>query len=189
MANFLQTLRLFRRDVRLFLIATAFLGFSFFGISTLLLNLYLLRLGYGPEFLGLVNGAGALGLAGVSLFAGMVGKRWGYRRTLATGLVLDMVGLGLLPFAEFVPAGWQVGWLLATNTLAWIGGATFVVNSSPFLMAATKPQERNHAFSMQSALMPLAGFAGNLIGGLMPGIFAGILGFSLNESAPYRFPL
>jgi hypothetical protein len=39
MVHYLKILRLFSRDVRLFLITTALLGFTYFGIYTLLLNL------------------------------------------------------------------------------------------------------------------------------------------------------
>ena len=62
-ADYLQALRLLHRDVRLFLFASAFVGFTYFGIYTLLLNLYLLRLGYGPAQIGLINGAGPLAMA------------------------------------------------------------------------------------------------------------------------------
>ena len=47
MNDYLKTLRRFNRNVRLLFVANAILGFVFFGIYALLLNLYLLRLGYG----------------------------------------------------------------------------------------------------------------------------------------------
>ena len=52
---YLQKLRLFSRDVRLFLVSSGVIGFSYFGITSVLLNLYLLRLRYGHEFVGLVS--------------------------------------------------------------------------------------------------------------------------------------
>ena len=41
-------------------------GFTFDGIRAVLLDLYLLRLGYDPEFIGLVNGVAALAFTLVS---------------------------------------------------------------------------------------------------------------------------
>ena len=61
--TYIHTLRLFNRDVRLYLISAALIGFTFLGIYAVLFNLYLLRLGYGPEFIGTVNGVSQLGFA------------------------------------------------------------------------------------------------------------------------------
>jgi predicted MFS family arabinose efflux permease len=56
-------------------------------------------------------------------------------------------------------------------------------------MRATGTAEREHAFSLQVALWPLAGFVGSLLGGLLPGFFARVLGVSLASAAAYRYPL
>ena len=65
--TYLQTLQILNRDVRLYLAATATYGFAQEGIRGVLLNLYLLRLGYGPRFIGLVSA--------VALLAAVVGRR------------------------------------------------------------------------------------------------------------------
>ena len=65
--DYLRALRLFSRDVRMYLLAAALFGLTYFGFTTVLLNLYLLRLGYDPAFIGLANGITALAFA-VSLF-------------------------------------------------------------------------------------------------------------------------
>jgi hypothetical protein len=62
--NFLQMVRQFDRDLVLFMFASALVGFCLFGgIFSLLFNLYLLRLGYGPVFVGQVNAIGSLAFA------------------------------------------------------------------------------------------------------------------------------
>lgn len=175
--------------MRLYLITAALSGFTWDGIHAVLFNLYLLRLGYGPEFIGLVNAASALAFSAFCLPAGALGTRWGSRRMLITSVGLMVAGLGLLPLAESIPTTWQTGWLLATSVLAWVGLALYYVNGMPFLMSATGPGERNHAFSVQIALAPLAGFAGSLIGGALPRVFATVLGVSLEDPASYRYPL
>ena len=63
MATYIANLRLLSRDVRLFLVAAALIGFSWDGVRTVLLNIYLLRLGYGPEDVGVINGIGAFAFA------------------------------------------------------------------------------------------------------------------------------
>ena len=66
-----EALALFNRDVRLVLFSQALIGFTIFGgVYTVLLNLYLLRLGYGPQMIGQVNAVGALSFALLSMPAG-----------------------------------------------------------------------------------------------------------------------
>ena len=187
--TYLQKLRLFSRDVHLYLVTAALSGFTWDGIRAVLFNLYLLRLGYGLEFIGLVNAAGALAFSVFCLPAGALGTRWSSRRMMITGVGLMAAGNGLLPLAEFIPTTWQTGWLLVTSVLAHLGLALYYVNGLPFLMSATGPEERNHAFSMQIALTPLAGFAGSLVGGALPKVFAAVLSVSPEAPASYRYPL
>lgn len=186
MSAYFKTLRSFNHNLRLFFTATAVQGFVFFGIYTLLLNLYLLRLGYGPSFIGLVNAAGPLSLALASLPAGLLSRRTGCRKALMLGYFGLSLGLGLLPLSEFLPEFLEREWVLGSYVLAWLFSSLIVVNFSPYLMGATSEDERNHAFSIQNALWPVAGFAGNLVGGLLPSVFAVFSGVDLDSPVPYR---
>lgn len=99
-----EALSLFNRDVRLVLFSQALLGFTIFGgVYTVLLNLYLLRLGYGPQLIGQVNAVGALSFALLSMPAGVLANRWGARRSMIVGTVVAALGFGLLPLGEFAP--------------------------------------------------------------------------------------
>jgi predicted MFS family arabinose efflux permease len=57
------------------------------------------------------------------------------------------------------------------------------------VMDIAGPEERTHAFSVQTALLALAAFSGALIGGFLPRIFAGVMGMTLQQPGPYRLPL
>lgn len=176
--------------MRLYLVSSALFGFSFFGgIYSVLLNLYLVRLGYGPDFVGLVNGSGMLALALFAFPAGTLGTRLGSRRGLILGLSMIIAGLGLLPLAELTPSALRSAWLVLTYMLAWLGVALYFVNTNPFLMSVTSPVERNHVFSIQAALWPIAGFAGSLAGGVLPGRIAALLDVGLDQPVPFRYPL
>jgi MFS family permease len=188
-AAYLQKLKLFSRDVRLYLITVALIGFTMNGIWAVLFNLYLLRLEYTPEFIGLVHATSMLAFSIFCVPAGTLGTRWGGRHVLIMSTIMLTIGNGLLPLAEFIPAPWQAGWLLATSAFTRFGLAAYYVNSMPFVMGVTRSEERNHAFSMQVALEPLAGFAGSLIGGTLPEVFAAVLHTSLEEPASFRYPL
>jgi MFS family permease len=186
---YLQKLRLFSRNVRLFLVAAAMLGFAWDGIRIVLFNLYLLRLGYGTEAIGLINAVGSLAFSLFAVLLGTFGASWNGRRSLVAGTGLMVIGLALLPLAGAMPSIWQTGWLYAANVLAYLGLAVWWVYSIPFLVAATGSGERNHAFSVQIAIAPLAGVAGSLVGGALPGIFANLRGFSAEDPAAYGYAL
>lgn len=182
--TYLQKLRLVSREIRLYLVTTALVGFCYMGIYVVLFNLYLLRLGYGPEFLGLVSSASSLAYAISSFPAGALGRRWGIRRTAIAGVSLIVADLGLPPLAEMAPATMQPAWLLVTYSQAWCGASLYGVNADVFIIGATGPEERSYAFSMQMATWPLAGFAGSLVGGLLPGLFATVSHTLLAHPAP-----
>jgi MFS family permease len=188
--EYVRAVRSFSRDARLLLATAALFGFTVFGgITPTLLNLYLLRLGYGTEFIGLFNAAGGLSVAALCLPAGAFGARWGPRRVLIAGSILLALGNGLLPLAGLVSDGWRSAWLLSMNVVGALGLALYVTNTSPFLMAASGGRERNHLFAVQSAAGPLAAFAGSLIGGFLPGLFAALTGAPLDQPEPFAYPL
>src|SRR5688500_8035495 len=105
--NYIRTLRDLNRNVLLYLAATAGLGLAFDGgVFSVLFNLYLLRLGFGPEFIGQVAGAGLLSFSLTSLPAGSIGERWGYRHVMVAGLVMIVAGGILLPLSPLLPNQW-----------------------------------------------------------------------------------
>ncbi|MGB5048095.1 MAG: hypothetical protein WBO46_04115, partial [Caldilineaceae bacterium] len=184
------TLQLFSRNVRLFLFSAFLVGFGFDGgIFSVLFNLYLLRLGYGPEAVGAINSAGLFAFAIFSLPAALFGNWWGVRRMILVGLGVMLLGAGLLPAAELWGGGWQQAGLTGAYIVVFLGLSLYFVNSAPFMMASTAPAKRDHLFSMQTGLMATAAFAGSLIGGALPALFAPLLGTTLEFPAPYRLPL
>ena len=187
--SYLHLLKDSSRNARLYFITTSLIGFTLEGVHVLLFNLYLLRLGYGPEFIGLINGIGMCAFAIFSLPAGRLTQRWGCRRTMLAGLVLVIVGYGLLLLTELEPGIGRNIWLIATYVVVTVGEAIYFVNTAPFLMNATSGKERNHIFSVYAAIGSLAGFAGNLTGGILPTFLSLVLGDSLSQPAPYRWAL
>ncbi|HEY65439.1 MAG TPA: MFS transporter [Caldilineae bacterium] len=188
--RYVHTLSLFSRDAKLYLLSNMLISLvNYGGIVTVLANLYLLRLGYNTKAIGLINGVAPLAYALFAPVAGWLGGRFDIRRIMLIGLFVTMSGTLLFSITQHVPAAWQFGWLIATWTAMGLGLALFWVNSSPFLMSATTPPERNHVFSMSSALAPIANFSGSIIAGITPGLFALALHTSLDDPAPFRYAL
>lgn len=183
MKKYFTILKQFNGNLRLFFMATAVHSFIFFGIYTLLLNLYLLRLGYGSAFIGLVNGLAPLVLAGASLPITVITRRLGSRKVMIMGYATVAVGFFLLPLSPYVAEPIREAWIVSSYAFSWIGGAFFVVNSSPYIMGTTQESEQQHAFAIFSGVMPLFGFIGNLVGGFLPGFFAGLFSVTLDLTA------
>jgi MFS family permease len=183
-------LRSVGRPALLYLGAIALVGFAIDGgVYSVLFNLFLLRLGYGTEQIGLINAAAQLTFAVSALPAGGLGARFGTRRMLLLGLALMLAGCALLPIADVIPAGARLAWMLAMVAMLYFGIALYYVNTAPFLLGMIAPSERNHMFGLQSALLAVAAFGGGIAGGLFPPFFASLLGVSLDEPAPYRYAL
>ena len=188
--DYISKLRLISRDARLLLSVSGLAGLTVWGgIYSVLLNLYLLRLDYGTQFIGLVNSVGLLSVGVLSLPAGIISTRLGTRRMLIAGVGVSAAGFVALPLVEFTPAGVRAPLILIAYLVGYIGMTLWAVNTSPCLAAATSEQERSHAFSVRMGLMSLAAFVGSLIAGFLPGIAAAFLGSSLKDPAPYRYTL
>ena len=187
--SYLAALRGLSRNVRLVLLAAALQGFAISGIYGVLLNLFILRLGHGPEFVGLVNGTGLLASALFCLPASAVGRRFGSRRAMLAGIALIALGYVALPLTQLLPLALTPYALVAAYLTANLGNALKGVNVIPYVMSATRPEARSHAFSLQHAITPGAAFLGSLTGGLLPAFFAGRLGTAVTDPLPYGIAL
>jgi MFS family permease len=180
---------LLNRNVRLFLGTAALLSGSLFGSYAILLNLFLLRLGYGTAFIGLANGAGLICWAIASPIAGARANRIGYRRLMLIGLSGVVGGSTLMPFGAAFEGTTRGVWLVVSHAITFTGAGVFFVNMQPFMMGTVVPKLRSRVFSLSSATFPTAGFAGSLIGGFLPGLFAGWLGLATDDPATFRYSL
>lgn len=159
--DFLAAARLFSRPARIYLLAE-FLVWTAHGVFGVLFNLYLVEAGFPESFVGRALSMNALGLALAALPAGVLAERWGRRRTLVLGAVLE--GLGHLARASFT----HPGAILATGFAIGTGQAMFQIAAAPFLTEHSTPRERTHLFSTFFASALLAGVLGSALGGLMP---------------------
>jgi MFS family permease len=184
-----RILRTFDRSFWLTTAAWGLTAFAYFGVQAVLLNLYLLRLGFSLEFIGGLIGAGQITWALAALPAGAVGRRMGLRATLASAHILQALGFGLLLLVEALPRPWWNAWLYGTWMLLWVGAALQAVNSVPYMMHLVTETQRNHAFSSQGIVQVLMAFAGSVVAGLLPGLVVARFGGSLDLPGPYRWAL
>lgn len=162
--DYRDAVRSFSPPARQFLLAVL-LAWTGQGVFQVLFNLYLLEGGYNEAFIGRAISLGGVGLAVTALPAGWLADRWGRRRCLILGGVLEGAGL-LLRATVMAPAV-----IYGSSFLAGAGQSLIAIAAAPFLTEHSTPRERTHLFSAFFASELLAGVVGSLIGGWLPGVF------------------
>ena len=185
----IQSIRDFNPQAKLFFAGLFGLCFVVDGVYNVLLNLFLLRMDYGTEFIGLVNAAGLLTFAFSSLIAGVGGSRISNTALMKAGAIASLFGALLLPQVIWVPAGWRETWLVAHVTIMFGGFSFFFVNGAAYLINVVDTARKHHAFALKTAHWAMAAFFGSLVGGILPGHIAGLQGSTLADPEPYRLTL
>ena len=185
----LPSLHDYSRDAKLLIAVTGILAISFFGLYALLRVIYVLRLGYGPEYVGIFRATGALTYMSMGVPSGALGARLGTRKAMLIGASIVIVGMILLPLTEFIPFALRDGWPFFSQVFLTIGWSMCNVNLVPALMVSTAEWNRNSAYALSSAFRETGTLVGTFVGGLLPGMFAGFLNQSLDDPAPYRLAL
>jgi MFS family permease len=186
---YMQAVRLIQRDAWKLMSVSVVVGFGYFGIYAVIFNLYLLRLGYSPGFVGTLNSVALLVSALCAIPAGMVGRKWGVRAGLRGGYLIWLVASLLLPLSEVMPEELRAAWLFVAFSMKWSGATLFGVNRAPYLVGLTSVEERTHVFSIANATNRAFAVLGSLVAGFLPNLFAGWLNLSLESPAPYFYTL
>ncbi|MBC7234459.1 MAG: MFS transporter [Chloroflexi bacterium] len=179
----------YRRDVWLLCIASGLGAGAYLGLQQLLTPLFLLRIGYGPELLGTVSAVGAVSFSASSAVGGALGSKMGPRGVMRLGVLITMMGIGLFPLAELVPESFRFLWVLFGQMVSSSGWAFFVVNVIAAIAAFAAPEQRRGAYALREAFAGLGTFGGSFVGGLLPGVFASLLGSTTEVAWPYRVSL
>jgi predicted MFS family arabinose efflux permease len=177
--NYFSTLKLFSRNARLFLVGTFFMGMGFSGFM-LLFNLYLKTIGFLEGQIGTIITASTLGTVIMAIPASIVLRRFPVKRIL-------LIATPIATFCylmQVTVAHYHM--ILASGFTAGLAATFFRVAAAPFFMRNSTPKERPYLFSMQFALMLVAGIIGNLSAGYLPGIIeqAGLM-----PALSYRYTL
>jgi MFS family permease len=140
-----------------------FLGIA---LQALILNLYLVALGYREDFIGLVAFAQTAAIGVGALPAGSLSPRLGPRLCLIDGTALLGFSFVLMAVIEH-PA-----LLLLASAINGLSMALIFVPSAPYLMENSRAEDRRAAFSANFAALSLASVVGNALGGALPGLVA-----------------
>ena len=185
MTQYWKIIRNFSPSVLYYTLALSAVGFAYFGVSAVIYNLFLLRLGFSPELIGQVNGIGQLAWATAALPASLLG-RLGLRKIVVWGNLIIALGYTLLLLVNRTPETWQVTWLFAMNIMIWVGAALITVNGLPLLFSASSPHERHHAIAVSNAGSSIFAILGSMTAGLLPGLLSRLISTDLAQPGPYQ---
>ena len=172
----------FHRNIRLFICITFAQGVSHTAF-TLVYNLYVLKLGYTREFLGTLESIPIFVTAALAVPLAILCANIPIKRILVIALSLTAFAtLGLATFPSKAP-------LIAFRFVSGLAAAIMAITAWPLMARYSTEKDRNFVFSFQFAFTMLAGFLGNLLGGSLTRLTAGMLSNGLETALAYRVTL
>lgn len=168
--------------------ASLFLGYVFLislslGIYDVIFNLYILRLGFREDFLGLMLSLVSISTGLFSIPAATFCDRAGRKNTLLLSCLLLLISSAVLYTTTSA-------FLLALfSVLYGISSSLKIVTASTFMVENSTSYERMHLFSMYYLLYTTGIMLGNLSGGTLPQVFINSFNLDPTSSGAYQFSL
>ena len=181
-AHYIQPIRTFNRDARLFLVATVINGIILSGWQ-LFFNIYILQSGHSREFLGLINSLPALTGLLLGIPIGRISDRVGRKPALIFSIIFTgLAMLGQITFHQPVLIAIMAG-------LTGIFNMLLLVSLSPLMMKLSDEHNRTLLFSLNYGLQTLAGAVGSLFAGQLPALFGILFHAGATSAIAYQWVL
>lgn len=177
--HYIEPIRTFNRDARLFLWMTVINGIIFSGWQ-LFFNIFMLEKGFGRDFLGLINSLPSLSGLLLGIPIGRLSDRIGRKRSLLIGIVFTSLAL----FGQISLQ--QQAAIVVMSALVGVFNMLIIVSISPLMMKLSTVENRTLLFSLSFGLQTLAGAFGSIFAGQLPGFFGRILDVGASSAAAYQ---
>lgn len=177
--HYIQPMRTFNRDARLFLWMTVINGIIFSGWQ-LFFNIYMLQSGFTRDFLGIINSLPALTGLLLGIPAGRLSDRIGSKPALFIGILLS--GLSYLGQVIFK----QPLLIAVMSGLAGIFFMLIIVSGAPLMMKLSDASNRTLLFSLNYGLQTIAGAVGSVFAGQLPAFFGTLLRVGSTSATAYQ---
>jgi MFS family permease len=177
--TYMEKVQTFQLNARLYILHIQGMSLTY-GVRTILFNLYLLYLfqdgitflGVHIEtliFIGVVLAIGSLVSGMISPFSGIVidyiGKKWSF-------ILGDFVGAMTILVVIIFPDPVTI---IVMQIIRSAVMSVHFIAEGPFIYEQSSERERVHLFSVSSGMSTLSSMSGNLIGGVVPLVFALLL--------------
>jgi Arabinose efflux permease len=168
--------------------ARVYLAFTFLlslyvGISNVIFNLYIVKLGHNEQSLGLLISVSLIATGLFAFPAAQCCDRMGSKTCLVTSGLLTAISLYLL----YTVTSMEL--LLALSILNGVFATIPAVIGVPFLMENTTPDDRLHLFSLNFGVFVFATMIGTALGGYLPEISSMFFDISQVSLEAYRYTL
>lgn len=177
--RYLQQALSYPREIKLYLIYTLLVNLGI-GVYVLIFNLYLERIGFRPDFIGLFNAVQTVAMGVVALGIGYLINRVGTWRCIAYGSVfflITSIGVALTGNAAAI---------LALGALNGAATAFVTVPTMPFIIEWTPAEARSSVAALCFSLTSLSMMLGSLIGGWSPRLFSVLGGVAVDSTLAFR---
>lgn len=176
---YIQPIRTFKRDARLFLWMTVINGIIFSGWQ-LFFNIYMLERGITREYLGIINSLPSLTGLLLGIPIGRLSDRIGRRRAIIIGIALSSLAFfGQVTFK-------QPTLILLMSALTGVFNMFTIVSVSPLMMKLSDLNNRTLLFSLNYGLQTMAGAVGSLFAGQLPALFGNLLHVGATNAVAYQ---
>jgi MFS family permease len=180
--NYIQPMRTFNRQARLFLWMTIINGIILSGWQ-LFFNIYMIQSGFTREFLGIINSLPSLTALLLGIPIGRISDRMGRKQAILIGVLFSgLTFLGQVTFKQPVL-------IIVMAALTGIFNMFVIVNISPLMMKLSDEQNRTLLFSLNYGLQTLAGAVGSLFAGQLPALFGSLLNVGATSAVVYQVVL
>ena len=159
--EYADRVRSFSRNARLYLLNVVIVGVAM-GVFRLLLNFYVLSLGYDQALLGTLITVSSMTALLSALPMGYLADLLGRKNSL---LISGALMSASILFIVIWPTQ---GVLYGMNVVSGLGQSLGAVTMAPFLMENSGEKERTYLFSFSSGLLMAMASVGNWIGGYLP---------------------
>jgi len=180
--EYVAQLKAFRPNARMYLLNVIITGVSM-GVYRLLFNFYALSLGFDEALLGRLITTSSLTALIAALPMGYLADLIGRKYSLVSGgmfIALSVIGVVVFP---------TVPMFYVMNVFSGIGQSLWGITMSPFLVENSSEEERTYLFSFGQGLQMLSAFAGNWVGGYLPGWMGAWQDVSATHSLAYAWSL
>ncbi|TFG31324.1 MFS transporter [Candidatus Thorarchaeota archaeon] len=182
--GYIGKIRLFKKDAKLYIAISSFGAFSF-GISGVIFNLYLQDAGFSEDFIGFFLSVSMFATAAVAFVAGLLTDKASRKKIILAANIVVYISV-VVQYTTLNTIG-----LLLSQVFLGLSSAFREVAWSPYLTDLSTERERAHLFGFAGGISLLAVLAGNLLGGFLPQVFAGMLGIPEGTSlvVAYQYTL
>lgn len=180
--NYIDRLRGFNRNAKLFLLSTTLNGLGL-ALFVLLYNLYILSAGFHQDMIGTITAIASMVAVVAAIPVGWAASRLGYKKAQILGIVGSAASV--VP-----PLLWPTAEAFILCEMVWGAAFTmYVIAGSPFITENSTQAERPYLFSLQFVLTMLTTFVACLVGGDLPRLLGSWVGAGAETPVAYQAAL